>query len=372
MIALRERERVEYTAPDGVTVKLYGENKLTYNISGTGMAMELFSEGLRHGSKVTGSRHTQKTISFDYQVDTCSREEYRNERAKLNALLRPDRQYYLACNCGLLKFYLEGNKYLEIPVLLSGGLEETSSSNNTIWSESCVITSFDFVTCSEPFFQTELICKTIKPTEFFNATSIPAKIENCLLRITDLCLPVLCLEETRPIVCDEPALAIITDLSEKVIDSDICLEEGATKDEYFICLEEIGCDTECTYLNEMISIIYCGDIYSRMEIIIQGPIFYPVITNTSTGNRVGLCYYVKEGETVIISNFNDRAVITNNLGENLTGYLDNQQSVLTFSQFHMEPEPVVFGGLNCFNISGNQVTKDTCIDLRYRERTVGI
>ncbi len=80
------------------------------------------------------------------------------------------------------------------------------------------------------------------------------------------------------------------------------------------------------------SIAYSGTWEGdQIDIVITGPLSTPIITNETTGQSIVLNYQIATGEIVTISIQPNLVTVTNNLGVNLIGTVDNISDLVTFS-----------------------------------------
>ncbi len=118
------------------------------------------------------------------------------------------------------------------------------------------------------------------------------------------------------------------------------------------------------------SIEYRGTVNSYPVITIAGPIRNCCITNESTGDKLDFTgVTIPAGETYTINLAYGYKTIVNSSGQNKIADLTADSDLATFS---IEPDPVVFSGINSIHISGVDVTASTEIVISYYERYISI
>lgn len=105
-------------------------------------------------------------------------------------------------------------------------------------------------------------------------------------------------------------------------------------------------------------------------ITIDGPAAGPKVTNLTTGELLYFpSYTVALGERVTIDLSYAAKTITNNLGENLVGYLSTDSDLATW---HLEPSPGAPGGVNTIDFAASGAGGSTALGMTYRARYTGI
>jgi len=122
--------------------------------------------------------------------------------------------------------------------------------------------------------------------------------------------------------------------------------------------------------DETDTINYGGTWLTYPEIIFTGPCNNPIITNTTTDEKIELDYVIASGEVVTISTAYGAKTITNDDGDNLIGTLTTDSDLATF---HIAPDPEAPGGANVFRAQGAGADADvTSMVVKYYTRYIGI
>lgn len=114
------------------------------------------------------------------------------------------------------------------------------------------------------------------------------------------------------------------------------------------------------------SISYLGTWYSYPLIRITAPFNQVTLSQIQTGASLSLMTGVSSG--YIDFDFENQT-ITDNLGNNLWGYLTGDSDI---QQFRLEPDPIVANGLNEINIFLPGSTGATTVTIEYNTRYIGI
>jgi hypothetical protein len=111
-----------------------------------------------------------------------------------------------------------------------------------------------------------------------------------------------------------------------------------------------------------------GDWLSYPKIIITGPITWPWITNSTTGELLLLQYAISAGESVTIDTAFGYKTVKNNSNVNLINYLSTTSDLATF---HLDHE--LRAGDNELSIAGAAIDPlQTQVIFQYYERYIGI
>ena len=121
--------------------------------------------------------------------------------------------------------------------------------------------------------------------------------------------------------------------------------------------------------DETDTIEYSGTWLSYPEIIMTGPMNNPIITNTTTGEKIELDYNIALGETVTVTTEYGNKTITNNDGDNLIGTLTTDSDLATF---HIAPDPEAPDGENALRAQGAGADSAiTQMVVKYLNRYIG-
>jgi len=125
-----------------------------------------------------------------------------------------------------------------------------------------------------------------------------------------------------------------------------------------------------TSFDETDTIYYGGTWLSYPEIVMTGPMNNPIITNTTTGEKIELDYNIALGEIVTITTEYGNKTITNEDGDNLIGTLTTDSDLATF---HIAPDPVATNGENVLRAQGAGADSAiTSMVVKYYNRYIGI
>jgi hypothetical protein len=109
---------------------------------------------------------------------------------------------------------------------------------------------------------------------------------------------------------------------------------------------------------------------SYPQIVLTGPIGYPIIYNNTTGESIEMTYKVSAGQVVTIDLSYGNKLVYDNIGQNLNGVISPTSD---FATFHLEPAPVAVGGVNAIEIVATELTPGVSkVVLNYYERYLGI
>lgn len=123
-------------------------------------------------------------------------------------------------------------------------------------------------------------------------------------------------------------------------------------------------------LDESETITYNGTWQSFPTITIVGPIDNPVITNTSTSEKIELDYSISAGTTITITLDYGNKTVEDGSGSNLIATVSADSDLDTF---HVAPDPEVVDGENTITVEGGGADADsTSVTISYYERFIGI
>lgn len=121
------------------------------------------------------------------------------------------------------------------------------------------------------------------------------------------------------------------------------------------------------------SITYPGTWLSYPTIVLKGPMQDPIITNTTTGEKIdfnSIGYHIAAGRTVTINLQFGYKTITDDLGANLMAYVSTDSDVATF---HLAAAPEAAGGVNAFTLTTNGgEDANSYRTISYYKRYIGI
>lgn len=117
------------------------------------------------------------------------------------------------------------------------------------------------------------------------------------------------------------------------------------------------------------NLIYTGTWEEYPEIIINGPITSPVITNTTLDLQIALSALLLLGESITLDlSYGNKTVIKSD-GTNLIGTVSADSDLATFK---VAPHPTAPLGVNQISVAGSGVSGDTSIEINWYRRFVGI
>lgn len=123
-------------------------------------------------------------------------------------------------------------------------------------------------------------------------------------------------------------------------------------------------------INATVEIEYEGTWITYPEIVINGPIGYPVITNLATGERLQMDIEVEEGQSIVFDLRYGHKSVTDRYGNNYMPYLSPDSDLATF---HIAPHPEAADGINPIWVSGSRGKPDvTGVLITYNAKYLGI
>lgn len=123
-------------------------------------------------------------------------------------------------------------------------------------------------------------------------------------------------------------------------------------------------------LNQDKIIEYNGSWKAYPTITINGPIVNPVITNTSTDEKLDFTgLTLNSGESIVINTDYGYKTVTKNDGSNLISSLSTDSDLATF---HIASDDEVIDARNNINVTGSGINSSTEIYIRYYENFIAI
>lgn len=124
-------------------------------------------------------------------------------------------------------------------------------------------------------------------------------------------------------------------------------------------------------MDEAFYIHYAGDWLEYPVITIRGPITNPIVTNTTTGERLDLTGMgITTGETVTVDCRYGHKTIVHSNGQNLIADLSADSDLATF---HLAPvDGLDDTKINIITVAGSRVNADTRVEIAYYNRYMGI
>lgn len=303
-----------FIAADGLTYKFdNGNDKLLMSFTGDGMPpIEFIQEHgpYQHGQTILDYRLAPRIIQFVHRRQGQNRGDYWDIRSELLNVFRPNRQTGGVFCLGKLRKVLRDGTARDIDVAFSKGFAFNARAPDT-WDEYSVTDVIQFIapdpTWYDPTPQTATWTISILAGKIYYSASAP----------TELKYP------------------------------------------YFYGLDVV---------NGTISVTYLGTWLAYPTIEFTGPLNQPLVTNTSTGEMVGLTYNIAAGEVVTMDLPFGAKSVTNNLGANLIGL-----ATYDLATFHIAPAPEVAGGVNVLTVTGGGgIAGITQIRMSWYVRYIGI
>lgn len=123
-------------------------------------------------------------------------------------------------------------------------------------------------------------------------------------------------------------------------------------------------------IDQTTAINYAGSFLSYPVIKIVGPITNPVITNTTTGEKLDFTgASIADGSYYLIDCRYEAKSVVDNTGTNRADKLTTDSHLTTF---HLATDPDAPGGINSIRVAGSGVNANTQVYLQYYDRFVGL
>lgn len=118
------------------------------------------------------------------------------------------------------------------------------------------------------------------------------------------------------------------------------------------------------------TIAYAGSWRAYPVVTIEGPITDPVLTNTSTGDKLDFTgTTISSGDTYTIDCRYGFKTVKDAAGTNKIADLSSDSDLATF---HLAPDPEVSSGNNALTLTGTGTDANTEVTVAYNERHVGL
>ncbi len=121
-------------------------------------------------------------------------------------------------------------------------------------------------------------------------------------------------------------------------------------------------------ISSTLNLSYSGTWNTFPTIVIVGPIENPIITNTTTNEKLQFVIDIAAGRTVTIDLAYGVKTVVDDLGNNLIGNLSADSNLATW---HLAPDPEATNGLNVITLTGLNPTGATSVQLQYFTRFYG-
>ena len=310
-----QRTFIEFTrfeTADGTTFYFDTINKFMLTEEGTGMPEidYLTQRGpTQHGESVYGYRLQPRVLQYLFRENACSRDDYWAARATLLDMLRPNRHAFGEFNQGTLIKTISSGEERAVDVMIMSG-PAFAARRLGRWDEWSLQESLRFIAHDPTFYDPDLNTESwVVAPDTANHLVLPFTFDGTSLVFRQ------------------------------------------------------------SVINEDHEVTYAGTWGTFPEITIDGPIYWPRITNESTGEVIYLDYDVADGETITITlEYGNKSVESSTHG-NIIGAVRSTSYLATF---HIAPDPEVAGGVNTLNASGSGANLNTAIDIKYYTRYIGI
>lgn len=115
-----------------------------------------------------------------------------------------------------------------------------------------------------------------------------------------------------------------------------------------------------------VSLAYPGNLPEYPVVRINGPISDPVLTNTTTGEKLDFTgYSIGSADFYTVDLRYGFKTVKNSGGDNKIGQLSNDSDL---ASFHIAPAPVAAGGTNVFSLAGTATSGNTSALITYYNR----
>lgn len=310
-------EFTDFITADGQTLHLDTLTRFLVSDTGYGMAPVKYIDQqgpFQHGRTIHDFRLDQRVIQMVIRENGCSRQQYWNIRANLLNFLRPNRQIASGgFSLGtLVKTFPDGSKRA-IDVTVEEGPEFKAREVGK-WDEWAIYETLRFIAPDPTFYD-----PTQNTVDFGGVKVVRDQV-------------------TFPVEFDDTHIIF-----------------------------DVGDDTSLS----PVDITYDGTWLSYPIITLTGPMTGPVITNTTTGDKVDLtAYTIIATDVVTIDLSFGRKTITSIINGNLLGYLSTDSDLATF---HIACHPDAPNGVNNIEIvAEDQVLGITAASIAYWTRYIGI
>ncbi len=123
-------------------------------------------------------------------------------------------------------------------------------------------------------------------------------------------------------------------------------------------------------IDESVTVQNGGTWESYPQIVITGPLTNPIITNSSTGEKIQMTYAIGASEVVTIDTAPGVKTITNGSGTNLISKMSSDSDLGTF---HLAADPEVASGNNSIRVQGSAADSATTdITMKWYDKYIGI
>lgn len=308
---MRPVEFTQYIAPDGNVYKFDTGDRFLMSDEGYGLPpIEYITQKgpFQHGETVIDYRLGPRVIQLQLRQDSCSRDDYWDNRALLLNSIRPNRNVGVTFSTGVLRKIFQDGTMKDIYAIIQQGPGFVAKQSGK-WDEWGFTETLQFI-CHDPIFFNPIQ----KSYTFDNLVSPGAGVGWEL-------------PWSFPMLFGGTAFALSGNIT------------------------------------------YNGTWMSYPSIVIVGPVNGLVITNISTGETIEFNYSIADGETVTISLEPGNKSVTNQLGVNLLGVITSDSDLATF---HLAPDPEVALGVNEIDLALSGADAGSSVTILYYEKYIGL
>lgn len=123
------------------------------------------------------------------------------------------------------------------------------------------------------------------------------------------------------------------------------------------------------HIDEAVNIVNGGNWMAFPTFTLTGPMYFPVIENITTGEKLQLDYAIVVGEVVTITTEFGNKTVTSSVNGNLIGYLSTDSDLATF---HLDPDPLATDGVNVLTFYATFLDAGSGILVQWFNRFLGL
>jgi len=123
------------------------------------------------------------------------------------------------------------------------------------------------------------------------------------------------------------------------------------------------------HIDQAQNVINGGNWMAFPTFTLTGPMYYPLIENTTTDEKLQLNYAIADGEIVTITTAFGNKTVVSSIAGNLIGYLSTDSDLATF---HLAPDPIATNGVNVIEFLAGNCNADSNILIQWFDRFLGL
>lgn len=123
------------------------------------------------------------------------------------------------------------------------------------------------------------------------------------------------------------------------------------------------------HIDETQNVVNSGNWMAFPVFTLTGPMYYPLIENLTTDEKLQLNYAIADGEIVTITTAFGNKTVISDLSGNLIGYLSTDSDLATF---HLDPGPIATNGVNTLSFFGGNADAGSSILVQWFDRFLGL